>query len=407
MRSRTINSWRTAALAAVLLMLIAATATAQQFRVTGATLKADDRRPTGQCPVTVVFRGAITANGPGRVTYTFTRSDGAVSPVYEAEFKKAGVLRVETTWTLGDALQLPRYDGWMAVEVLSPNGLESNQATGRFTLTCAASQASGRRIVFASGRDGNYEIYSMNADGSGQTDLTLNPANDLDPRLSPDGARVVFESNRDGNYEIYSMNVDGTGLRRLTDDPAYDHAPNWSPDGGRIVFTRGSNALSDDTELYVMNADGSGLARLTNNSVFEDTPAWSPDGRSLAFASGTPGVAHIFLLDLSTGVTTQLTNDSARDSEPDWSPDGSKILFTRSTGSDDDVWVMSADGSGQTDITADASLLDDDPAWSPDGQKIVFVKGSFAEGFNVFLMKPDGSGQIQITTTNNDVHPDW
>jgi WD40 repeat protein len=214
----------------VLLTLTAATATAQQFRVTGATLKADDRRPTGQCRVTVVFRGSITANGPGRVTYTFRRSDGTISPVYEAEFKKAGVLPVETAWTLGDAQLLPRYEGWEAVKVLSPNALESNHATGRFTLACAASPAGGR-IVFTSERDGNYEIYSMNADGSGLTRLTNSSVFEDTPSWSPDGTKIAFASVTPGGSHIYLLDLSTGATTQLTNDSARDNEPDWSPDG--------------------------------------------------------------------------------------------------------------------------------------------------------------------------------
>ena len=85
--------------------------------------------------------------------------------------------------------------------------------------------ANGRRIAYDSG----IEIYVMNADGSGQTNLTNNSALDGGPSWSPDGSRIAFVSARDGNPEIYVMNADGSGLTRLTDNPALDIGPVWSP----------------------------------------------------------------------------------------------------------------------------------------------------------------------------------
>ena len=74
----------------------------------------------------------------------------------------------------------------------------------------------GRKIAFASERDGNSEIDLMNADGSGQWNLTRNLAYDGDPAWSPGGQKITFVSNRDGRYEVYVMNADGSGQRRLT-----------------------------------------------------------------------------------------------------------------------------------------------------------------------------------------------
>jgi len=88
------------------------------------------------------------------------------------------------------------------------------------------------KIAFSSKRDGNSEIYVMNADGSEQTNLTNNPNSDASPSWSPDGKKIAFESARDGGFEIYIMNADGSGQTILTNNPAQkwqDWHPRWSP----------------------------------------------------------------------------------------------------------------------------------------------------------------------------------
>src|SRR5207248_3000848 len=102
--------------------------------------------------------------------------------------------------------------------------------------TAPSGRPAAGQIAFTSGRDGNDEIYVMNADGSGQVNLTNNPALDQVPAWSPDGSKIAFTSGRDGNDEIYVMNADGSSQVNLTNTPGYDEVPLWSPDGTKIVF---------------------------------------------------------------------------------------------------------------------------------------------------------------------------
>jgi len=165
----------------------------------------------------------------------------------------------------------------------------------------------------------------MNADGSGQSNLTNNPGFDTEPAWSPDGTKIAFSSARDGNFEVYVMNADGSGQSNLTNNPEPNLSPgaNWSPDGTKIAFSSARDNPSQ-SEVYVMNADGSGQTNLTNVlSIFDGRPAWSPDGTKIAFASNrgpNPLPTEIFVMNADGSGQTGLTNNAATDVEPDWQP---------------------------------------------------------------------------------------
>src|SRR3984893_16616738 len=105
---------------------------------------------------------------------------------------------------------------------------------------------------------------------------------DIQPEWSPDGSKIVFTSNRDGlfNTEIYVMNANGSGVTRLTFNPAIDDSPDWSPDGMKIVFASNRTGLLD-FEIWVENANGANPVRLTNGPRASVRPSWSPDGAQI------------------------------------------------------------------------------------------------------------------------------
>jgi Tol biopolymer transport system component len=121
----------------------------------------------------------------------------------------------------------------------------------------------------------------MNADGSNVRRIVADPEYDAEPRWSPDGKKILFVTGRNDNFDVYEANADGTGQRNLTADyDKNDGAPAWSPDGNNIAFVR---TIQGKEQIFVMNADGTNLKRVTNNSSNNGRPAWSPDGSKLAF----------------------------------------------------------------------------------------------------------------------------
>jgi len=257
-------------------------------------------------------------------------------------------------------------------------------------------------IAFNSDRDGNFEIYVREADGSSQTNLTNNPAWDALPAWSPDGGKIAFTSARDANLEIYVMNADGSNQTSLTYSTGDDSFPHWSPDGSKIVFT---SSRDGDEEIYVMNADGSSQANVSQNPASDKTPIWSPNGSKIAFASDRGGNFEVYLMDADGSSQTNLTNSSAWDFSPAWSPDGSKIAFASDRDGNEEVYVMNADGSEPRRLTYNPTF-DGWPAWSPDGSKIAFT--SYRDSPEIYVMGADGSNQTRLTRNSAwDEYPVW
>jgi Tol biopolymer transport system component len=204
----------------------------------------------------------------------------------------------------------------------------------------------GSKLVFEAVEGG---IYSVGADGSGLTELTLSGSG---PRWSPDGSRITFFSNDTGNFDVYVMSSSGAAVERLTSDPADDVSPAWSPDGTRIAFV---SERHGDADLYVVDPDGSHERRLTASSAPDEAFSWAPYGNRIAYVSYRHGAepenigigdAEVFVVDARTGETRNLSRNPAWDGDPDWSPDGRRIVFTRRT-DHAEIFVMRADGSGQ------------------------------------------------------------
>lgn len=223
----------------------------------------------------------------------------------------------------------------------------------------------GSRIAFSSYRDLNLEIYAMNADGTNQTRLTNNPASDFEPAFSRDGSKIAFVSNRNGNYEIYSMNSNGTGQIRLTNNPAIDRNPVFSPDGSKIAFV---SYRDGNYEIYSMNADGTNQINLTNEPTSDIDPAFSPVGGKIAFASNRDGGLEIYKMDTNGANVDRLTFNSEYDAQPSFSPDGSKIAYTSSFYSsypETEILTMDVDGGNQERATFAGfnGEINDTPSW--------------------------------------------
>ena len=151
---------------------------------------------------------------------------------------------------------------------------------------------------------------------------------------------------------------DGTGKRNLTRSPDVpDWSPAFSPDGRTIAYMSAH-------ELWLMDADGGNQRQLTRAGELSEYPSWSPDGRALAFSGHRGGDFEVLRIDAAGGEERNLTNTPGDDKWPAWSPDGKQIAYI----SDDDVYVMAADGSGPRNVSKTPNLYENHPSWTPDGR---------------------------------------
>ena len=282
----------------------------------------------------------------------------------------------------------------------------------------AAFPGKNGKIAFVSTRDGNEEIYVMDADGANETRLTTELGRDIHPMVSPDGSRITFTRRPivGGVSEetIYVMDPedadpqDGNGdnLIKLTPAPSPNFQSAFSPDGSRIAFVR----LEDgDNEIWVMNADGTNAVQITHNTANDSRPVFSPDGTRIAFNRRDPDSPDLSLRRLDVFVMNadgtgeaRLTNTTANESNPSFSPDGAKIAFDRALPPGNaDIFVMNPDGTGQTRLTFDPST-DEFPAFSPDGEKLAF--SSDRDGnLEIYVTSADGTAApVRLTETETD-----
>lgn len=259
-------------------------------------------------------------------------------------------------------------------------------------------------IVFESNRDGDYDIYIANIDGSNVRQLTANTADDDNARVSPDGRYIAFASDREGHNDVYVMDRDGGNLRRLTTDLANDRLPAWSPDSTEIAFISDRDGVGD---IFIINADGSDLRQVTDTPHREGHMGWSEDG--LVFNASLQRYWQLYRSDVDGSNRRALTDSTYDEWSPEWSPDGEWILYLseRDSRTNHGIYLMRADGS-------DPRVLYNGPdyewgaVWSADGTQIAFtVQASEGDeaGAAIYLMDADGGNVRRII--DRAAYPSW
>jgi hypothetical protein len=292
--------------------------------------------------------------------------------------------------------------------------------TGRFFLTFLAflllGSAAGTGVERAQGSPrlsfsspmnlGQFEIYLVNADGSGLARVTHAASYEDNAAISPDGTRIIYESNRGLYAQLFMINVDGTGEHRILSTNFYGQDGAWSPGGGQIAFTHLDNTQTIGS-IWVVNADGSSLHSLSPGSADDFHPDWTPDGTRILFSSRVGGQTELFRMNADGTGRAQLSQGPGSKYAGVWSPDGSRLAYTLYFPPDyahASIHLANADGSGDFAVT-DSSSSPWRPAWSPDGTQIAFQSNRSGTD-QLWRVNVDGSG-LQRVTWDNCSPGDW
>jgi Tol biopolymer transport system component len=341
---------------------------------------------TGKALGTTTLTARLAGITPAVWTIQVVAGEIVVEPA------RVGLLVAQRT-TLSATLREPDASGartpglkWSSdrsdVAAVRENGLVEAIAPGHAVVTATTSW--GKRAqadVFVVGdlwlstnRSGNYGIYQTRVPAPLQLIPVLtDDASNIQAALAPDRTQVAFSSNRNGNFDIYVMDADGQRLRRVTATPAQEGEPAWTPDGSRIVYTVTSGTTP---QIAITAADGSESRVLTTASAGSHSPSVSPDGRTIAFVSPREGNHAIYTMNLDGSNQRKLTRNSVRETSPRYSRSGDLLFVMERGGSSKGSKIMRMSG-GSGSISQ--VLQSDDPvsslAISRDADRLVYITG--------------------------------
>ncbi|MEJ7603305.1 MAG: hypothetical protein WKG01_35790 [Kofleriaceae bacterium] len=199
-------------------------------------------------------------------------------------------------------------------------------------------------IAYTSFMRQNPDLYVSGGAGGRPKKLSGQPGMNTGASWSPDGSKIALTLSKDGNPEIYVINAsDGSVVRRITNDKSIDTSPAWSPDGGQLAFVSDRNG---GPQIFVVSSSGGAPSQVSFNGSYNTTPTWSPrpGKKIIAYTTRDGGRYDIVTLDLGTKAMVRVTQNEGSNEEPAFSPNGRAIAFARAG---QGVFIANADGTSK------------------------------------------------------------
>jgi Tol biopolymer transport system component/DNA-binding winged helix-turn-helix (wHTH) protein len=208
----------------------------------------------------------------------------------------------------------------------------------------------GSRLVYASIASGAWDIWTMNADGTGQKQLTVGARSNYGPSVSPDGRHIVFVSNRSGGaFNVWRMDIDGRNPKQLTDG-AGENFPHCTPDGRWVVYA--TVGFSQPNRIWKVSLEGGEPVQLTDRP--SSWPFVSPDGRQIAhnYWSEPEAPPKLAVISIEGGAPSKVF-DLSRSYRANtvWMPDGRGVTYLDNRGGVNNVWLQPATGGAPQQLT--------------------------------------------------------
>ena len=277
------------------------------------------------------------------------------------------------------------------------------------------------KILFTSARDGNYEVYSMNPDGSEKVNITQHRASDYGAVWSPTGDKILFVSDRGGERDLYLMNPDGSNVRRVFKRKieARRISASWSPDGKQIAYRHLDFNAVGTNGTYIATLGEQEEERIGNYGA----PAWSPDGTEIACRGIEALGTWLIFIDVRTRKQEQLIPKKTLrwQANPSWSAAGDKLAFTgnkhpipaildrelhNAWADKDTVYIVNRDGTGLKQLIEEDGPAAWTSALSPDGNEVIYTQRSI-DDYQLFKLDVNSGVRTQLTHLDRNMGADW